>query len=88
MKRRTYYLLVLTAALVLLSAGSARAYKITPLRHLFDLEHGFLQPSDVAVGMNHRIYVLDGVNNQVKVFDEKGAFLFSFRQQGCGKGPV
>ena len=86
MKCRKIVYIILTAALVLLNAGSARAFKITPLSHLFDIEHGFLQPSDVAVGKNHQIYVLDGVNNQVKVFDEKGAFLFSFGGRGAAKG--
>jgi DNA-binding beta-propeller fold protein YncE len=86
MKRRSISVLVLAAGLVLLFSGSARAFKITPLRHLFDLEHGFLQPSDVEVGKDHRIYVLDGVNSQVKVFDEKGAFLFSFGSKGQAKG--
>jgi DNA-binding beta-propeller fold protein YncE len=86
MNRCSTSVLVLAAVLVLLSADSASAFKITPLRHLFDLEHGFLQPSDVDVGKNHGIYVLDGVNNQVKVFDEKGAFLFSFGSKGTGRG--
>jgi DNA-binding beta-propeller fold protein YncE len=86
MKRRSIFFLVLAAALVLLSSGSAHAFKITPLKHVFDLEHGFLQPSDVEVGKDHRIYVLDGVNNQVKVFDEKGPFLFSFGSRGQAKG--
>lgn len=86
MKRRSIFPLFLTAGVVLLFAGSARAYKITPLRHLFDIEHGFLQPSEAAVGKDNRIYVLDGVNSQVKVFDEKGAFLFSFGSRGAAKG--
>jgi len=86
MNRRSISVLVMAAGLVLLSAGSVRAFKITPLRHLFDIEHGFLQPSDVDVGKNHGIYVLDGVNNQVKVFDERGAFLFSFGSKGTAKG--
>ena len=86
MKRCRIIFLFLTAGLVLLFSGSARAYKITPLRHLFDIEHGFLQPSDAAVGKDNRIYVLDGVNNQVKVFDEKGVFLFSFGSRGAAKG--
>ena len=86
MKRRRIFFFFLTAGAVLFSSGSAHAFKITPLKHLFDLEHGFLQPSDVEVGKDHRIYVLDGVNNQVKVFDEKGPFLFSFGSRGQAKG--
>ncbi|MCK5185901.1 MAG: NHL repeat-containing protein [Deltaproteobacteria bacterium] len=64
----------------------ANAYQITPVRHLFDIEHGFLQPSDVAVGKDHRIYILDGVNHQVKVFSETGTFLFYFGGKGSAKG--
>jgi DNA-binding beta-propeller fold protein YncE len=86
MKRRRIILFFLTVGAVLFSSGSARAYKITPLRHLFDIEHGFLQPSDTVVGKNHQVYVLDGVNSQVKVFDEKGSFLFSFGSRGAAKG--
>jgi DNA-binding beta-propeller fold protein YncE len=86
MKRRRIFFFFLTLGAVLFSSGSAHAFKITPLKHLFDLEHGFLQPSDVEVGKDHRIYVLDGVNNQVKVFDEKGPFLFSFGSRGQAKG--
>ncbi len=62
------------------------AYQVTPLLHLFDIEHGFHQPSDVAVGKDYRIYVLDGVNHCVKVFDERGAFLFRFGGKGSAKG--
>jgi DNA-binding beta-propeller fold protein YncE len=86
MNRRSSAVLILAAVLILMSAGSARAFKITPLRHLFNLEHGFLQPSDAAVGKDHHIYVLDGVNNQVKVFDDAGAFLFSFGSRGTARG--
>jgi DNA-binding beta-propeller fold protein YncE len=86
MNRRRLIYFLLTAGVVLLFTGSAHAFKITPLRHLFDIEHGFLQPSDAAVGKNHLIYILDGVNNQVKVFDEKGAFLFSFGSKGTARG--
>lgn len=62
------------------------AYQLTPLRHLFDIEHGFLQPSDVAVGKDYHIYILDGVNHCVKVFDQTGVFLFRFGSKGSAKG--
>jgi len=64
----------------------AHAFKITRLKHLFDLEHGFLQPSDVAVGLNHLIYVVDGVNNRVVVFDGSGKMSFSFGNKGSAPG--
>ena len=65
---------------------TSHAFQVTQIKHLFDLEHGLLQPSDVAVGKDHLIYVLDGVNNRVVVFDEQGTFSFSFGGKGSGEG--
>ena len=55
-------------------------------RHLFTIESDFNQPSDVVAGNNGRIYVLDGVNDRVKVFDKSGALLFSFGETGSAAG--
>jgi DNA-binding beta-propeller fold protein YncE len=85
-KKKLYFIFFLSAALFVLRPYSGQAFNITRVRHLFDLEHGFLQPSDVAVGKDHRIYVLDGVNHCVKVFDGKGAFILSFGSKGRGEG--
>lgn len=53
---------------------------------IITIQSNFRQPSDVVVATNGRIYVLDGVNNKVKVFNLKGAPLFSFGGTGRGKG--
>jgi DNA-binding beta-propeller fold protein YncE len=60
-----------------------QAFPLTPLQHLFDIKADFLQPSDVAVGRDGRIYVVDGVNHHVKVFDRNGAYLSSFGGRGA-----
>jgi DNA-binding beta-propeller fold protein YncE len=86
MIRRRLIIFLLTIVLFSLAADQTFAYKVTPLKHLFDIEHGFLQPSDVVIGKDLKIYVLDGVNSQVKVFDEKGAFLFAFGSKGSAMG--
>ena len=52
---------------------------------LFTLEASLHMPSDVAVGKQNRIYVLDGTHGQVKVFNEQGIFIFSFGSKGSGK---
>ena len=65
---------------------SVQAYTVLPLRHRFDITHDFLQPTDVAVGKDNYIYIVDGVNNRVKVFDERGSFKFSFGGKGAQKG--
>jgi DNA-binding beta-propeller fold protein YncE len=46
----------------------------------------YRQPSDVVAGSNGRIYVLDGVNNRVRVHDAGGTLLFSFGTTGTGGG--
>ena len=59
---------------------------ILSAKSLFTIKSSFSQPSDVVVGNNQKIYVLDGVNNKVKVFNKKGALLSSFGGTGKGNG--
>lgn len=65
------------------------AVRIIPCRHQFDLtgieKKKFNQPSAVAL-FQDRIYVLDGVNARIAVFDSNGAPLFSFGQAGSDPG--
>lgn len=72
--------------LLLLLPLSVHAYTILPLRHRFDIMRNFLQPTDVAVGKDHQIYIMDGVNNRVKIFDEEGSFKSSFGGTGSANG--
>jgi DNA-binding beta-propeller fold protein YncE len=70
----------------LLSAGPAFGIRLTNVKHLFNISHDFDQPSDVSVSKDGLIYVLDGVNGKVKVFDQDGNFKFSFGKRGTSKG--
>ena len=63
-------------------AFAIRLIKVTPL---FELREEFNKPSDVSVSKNGLIYVVDGVNNKIKVFDSKGRFLYSFGKEGAGR---
>lgn len=83
MKKLSPLVLILILGMLPLSL---QAYTVLPLRHRFDITRDFLQPTDVAVGKGNYIYVLDGVNNRVKVFDEQGGFKFSFGGKGTRKG--
>ena len=58
---------------------------LTPVEHLFDIAHGFNRPSDVSVSPDGRIYVVDGVNNKIKIFDKNGKFASSFGTKGSKK---
>ncbi len=63
--------------------------RIIPCRLLFNItgtdKKPFNQPSSVDV-FDDRIFVLDGVNSRVAVFDTKGSFLFSFGETGSDPG--
>ena len=59
---------------------------IFPAKHLHTITSDFQNPSDVVAGKNGKVYVLDGVNNKVKVFNQQGTLLFSFGGTGAGKG--
>ena len=48
----------------------------------------FSMPSDVAVGRDGDLYVLDGVNNRVVVFNATGEFRFQFGSQGSNLGQM
>lgn len=63
-------------------SGSAYGIRLTHVKHLFDITHDFSQPSDVAVSKDGLIYVVDGVNNAIKVFNQSGRFVFSFGSKG------
>jgi hypothetical protein len=48
----------------------------------------FSLPSDAAVNRNGDLYVLDGVNHRVVVYDRVGTFRFMFGVRGSGKGQL
>ena len=72
--------------ILLLWPQAVCAYQLLPLRHLFDITHSFLQPTDVAVGKDRAIYVVDGVNHSIKVFNQGGDYWFSFGGKGTTPG--
>ncbi len=62
--------------------------RLTNVTHLFDITHNFRQPSDVSVSKEGLIYVVDGVNNKIKVFNQNGKFVFSFGKKGSLDGQL
>ncbi len=68
----------------------ARAIESIQTKHLFDIsiKDGveLKQPSAAVVGKDGHIYVLDGVNNRIAVFNDSGKFLHIFGKGGNGKG--
>jgi DNA-binding beta-propeller fold protein YncE len=70
----------------LLSVNPAYGIRLTNVKHLFDITYNFNEPSDISVSREGLIYVVDGVNNKIKVFNRDGKFAFSFGAKGSGNG--
>jgi DNA-binding beta-propeller fold protein YncE len=68
--------------LCLFPASPAFAVDIVNIQFLFDIKNDFKEPSDVAVSNNGNIYVVDGVNNKIKVFKSNGEAFSSFGEKG------
>jgi len=79
---------VLAAAAAALSAAAPIA--TVPITHLFDIRGdgavAFALPTDVAVGRDGRIYVVDGGHHRVVAFDQRGRHLFNIGGPGAGDG--
>jgi len=77
------YLLVLFLSTHLLSNSYAIAFKATPIvTQQLKLTANLQQPSAVAIAENGHIYIVDGTQNRIVVFDATGKLLFTFGQQG------
>jgi len=55
-------------------------------KFLFDIKPNADQPSDIGVGPNGDIFLVDGVNNRIIVVDSSGKRKFEFGQKGAGQG--
>ena len=55
-------------------------------KFLLDISTTADQPSDISVGPNGDVYLVDGVNNRVIAFNRRGKIEFSFGKQGTGPG--
>jgi DNA-binding beta-propeller fold protein YncE len=77
--------LLVPGVLLTFLAAPAFAIRLIEVKPVFELTGEFTKPTDVSVSKNGLIYVVDGVNNKIKVFDPKGKFLFSFGKEGSGR---
>ena len=71
---------------VLTPAAPAFGIRLVDASLLFEITDQLSQPSDVAVSKDGSIYVVDGVNNKIRVFDQNGQSRFSFGKAGSGAG--
>ena len=83
---RTWIAVLLTSLFV--AAGVYAAIPVAELRPLFTLFEGLTLPTDVAVGRDGRIYVVDSGNHRIAVFERGGKRLFTFGSRGSGPGQL
>jgi len=72
-----------------IEAAAADTLKTSAVHHLFDLTNAvgpLSLPSDVAVGRNGRIYIVDGGNHRIVAFDRSGRHLFNIGKIGKERG--
>lgn len=101
LNKETFVLLrIVIAAIISITvitqiADAAPQLQTSPISHITDITAekagGLALPSDVVV-VDNRIYIVDGGNHRVAVFDNRWKYLFSFGRQGsandCFNGPV
>lgn len=87
MKMRYVLLIVLLGWLGLGAAQDLRIGEVVPLHRLTDAGGMPLAlPSDVAVASNGRVYVVDGGNHRLVIYDALGGLIATVGQHGAGPG--
>lgn len=51
-------------------------------------DNPLIMPTDIAIGVNQQIYIVDSGNHRVQTFSNDGTFLFMFGSKGSGKGEL
>jgi tripartite motif-containing protein 71 len=72
--------------LILTAVTPAHAIRLLDAELLFEISDQLSQPSDVAVSSDGRIYIVDGVNNKIRIFNQNGQPLAAFGTAGSGNG--
>ncbi|MCF6246557.1 MAG: NHL repeat-containing protein [Desulfobacula sp.] len=72
--------------LLVLPVTDTYGINLIPATKLFEITRGLNEPSDVAVSPRGLIYIVDGVNNKIKIFSSSGKFISSFGKKGKGPG--
>jgi DNA-binding beta-propeller fold protein YncE len=78
-----YFALILSGMVI---SNNCNAKDCIGSKFLFDIKPNADQPSDIVVGPNGDIYLVDGVNNRIIVVDSSGKRKFEFGQKGAGQG--
>ena len=85
-KNCVYIYLISLLATLSISAPSAFGIRFLKIKPLFNISGQLNAPSDVSVSKDGRIYIVDGVNNKIRIFNRFGKPLSTFGKKGSGQG--
>ena len=81
-----FFPLLFFVAVTLIMVKPAWGIRQTNVKHLFDMTANLNAASDVCVSKDGRIYVVDGLNHKIRVFNHQGNYISSFGTKGSGNG--
>jgi DNA-binding beta-propeller fold protein YncE len=73
---------------LLVNASPGFGIRLIEVQPLFEVREHLNQPSDVAVSNDGRIYVVDGVNSKIRIFEQGGQLVSSFGGLGAKNGQL
>ena len=79
-----FVLLFISATLVI--TNPAYGIRRINVKHLFDITANLNAATDVSVSNDHRVYVVDGTNHKIRIYDKNGKYLSSFGKKGSENG--
>jgi len=81
-----FSIIFLVTSVTLITASPALGIKRIDVKHLFDMTANLNAATDVCVSKDGRIYVVDGVNHKIRIFNRNGKFLSSLGRKGSENG--
>jgi DNA-binding beta-propeller fold protein YncE len=81
------YLISLLATLSI-AVPPALGIRLLMVKPLFNITEHLKSPSDVSVSKDGRIYIVDGVNNKIRIYNRFGKPLATFGKEGSGQGEL
>ena len=84
--KHIYSYLALSAVIFLLAVTPALGIRLINVELQFEITDQLKEPSEVAVSKDGQIYVVDGVNNRIRIYSSRGTPVSSFGLAGAGEG--
>jgi DNA-binding beta-propeller fold protein YncE len=87
-KTKVVFIYLIVNLLISLIPNISHSVECIDSVSLLEIKPDVDQPSDIAVGPNGDLYLVDGVNHRVIVLSGRGEWKFSFGQKGVGQGEL